>query len=87
MDEFWNLPVGLGLAMASKLLESEKIDFNSFWQKGGELHFFSGDGKERRNGLKQLFRRYSDEFDLEDYDEESYILNDAKEYFGFENSE
>ncbi|CAF1504532.1 unnamed protein product [Adineta steineri] len=40
-DEYYNLPVGLGTAMAYKLLGDQNIQLREFWLNSGDVHIFS----------------------------------------------
>ncbi|CAF4410785.1 unnamed protein product, partial [Adineta steineri] len=57
-DEYHNLPVGLGIAMAYKLLGDQKIHLSEFWLSSGNAHIFSYGYRARWNGFRNLYKVY-----------------------------
>lgn len=86
-DEFKDLPVSLGLAMASKMIRSKQIELASFWEKPGAYHLYTGSKGEREVALFKLYEQYESNYlnDLsEDKKKELHLKNLLKEYFQLE---
>lgn len=59
-DDFYDLPVGLGIAMASEYMKKEKF-FEHFWKHDGKYHMFTGDEKFRWNAFWAILEQYKTE--------------------------
>jgi hypothetical protein len=77
-DEFKDLPVGLGLAMASRLIEDNSMQLEAFWLKGHQYHMYSGDENQRKVAIFEIYKLYSQKymntFSEEEKDEHLQIL-------------
>ena len=58
-DEYHDLPVGLGIAMAYKLVEKKKIEFDTFWKKDQLYHMFTGGKDARYNAFCEIYKTYA----------------------------
>lgn len=58
-DEFKDLPVGLGLAMASRLIEDNSMQLRAFWVKGQKYHMYSGNESQRKAAILEIYKLYS----------------------------
>ncbi len=61
-DEFKDLPVGLGLAMASQLIKDNSMQLNAFWMKEQKYHMYSGNEDQRKDAIFEIYKLYSQKY-------------------------
>ncbi|CAF1029104.1 unnamed protein product [Rotaria magnacalcarata] len=59
-DDFHDLPVGLGIAMAYEFMKKDKF-FENFWKTDGKYHMFTGDKTLRWNAFWAIHEHYKNE--------------------------
>ncbi len=69
LDEFHDLPVGLGLAMANELISKNEIRLHDFWIKGRTYHLYTGDKATREEAFEQLCEKYQQTY-MQNFSEE-----------------
>ncbi|XP_065567686.1 uncharacterized protein LOC136031807 isoform X2 [Artemia franciscana] len=88
-DEFCDLPVGLGLAMANELISAGKIDLSDFWTKNKMYHLYSGEKDQREEAFKKLYEKFQEceMRDLSDTEKKIRLLGLLESYFEVEHIE
>ncbi|CAF4883756.1 unnamed protein product, partial [Rotaria sp. Silwood2] len=59
-DDFHDLPVGLGIAIAYEFMKKDKF-FEQFWKHDGKYHMFTGDKVLRWNAFWAIYEQYRNE--------------------------